>query len=87
MTRQALGGLAVPDTHDPADLHLAVADRLQSVWAPSSMFTGGIVNLSDSTFRMTGNAHLVVDRDNADDHPAGITTHPQLACVTGSDEE
>jgi hypothetical protein len=45
---------------------------------------GGIVNLRDSTFQMTGDARLVIDRQHAVQDPAGIVSSTTLVCVSGS---
>jgi hypothetical protein len=48
---------------------------------------GGVLNLRDSTFRMTGDSPILVDRDNALPNPAGLTTSWRLVCVSGSYSE
>lgn len=39
LVEQCLSGLPVPGTHDPADIHEAVADHLRSFWADSPMLS------------------------------------------------
>ncbi|MBM4019428.1 MAG: hypothetical protein FJ288_14085 [Planctomycetes bacterium] len=48
---------------------------------------GGIVNLRDSTFQLTGNARLTIDRETAVEEPAGIVSTMTLVCVSGSYSE
>ena len=48
---------------------------------------GGIVNLRDSSFQVTGNAILTIDRDNAVPNPAGLNGSYTLVCVSGSYSE
>jgi len=45
---------------------------------------GGIANLRDSVVQVTGNARLVVDRQDPSEHPAGIVSSTRLVCVAGS---
>lgn len=45
---------------------------------------GGIVNLRDSAFEMSGEANLTIDLDNAVENPAGLSANFQLVCVSGS---
>jgi hypothetical protein len=48
---------------------------------------GGLVNLRDSVVQLTGNARLVIDRQDASEHPAGIVSSTKLVCVSGSYSE
>jgi hypothetical protein len=48
---------------------------------------GGLVNLRDSVVQLTGNASLVVDRQDPNEHPAGIVSSTKLVCVSGSYSE
>ena len=45
---------------------------------------GGIINLRDSSFTLTGNANITIDRENAVQHPAGLGGGFRLVCVSGS---
>jgi len=48
---------------------------------------GGILNLNDSDFTMTGNANVTIDKENAYGQPAGLKGAYVLVCVPGSYEE
>jgi len=48
---------------------------------------GGIVNLRDSVVQLSGEANLVVDRQDPNEHPAGIVSSTRLVCVSGSYSE
>ncbi|MBL7132545.1 MAG: pilus assembly PilX N-terminal domain-containing protein [Phycisphaerae bacterium] len=48
---------------------------------------GNVLNLSDSSFTLQGNAHLTIDKANAPDYPAGLTRNYSLICVSGSYRE
>jgi hypothetical protein len=48
---------------------------------------GGVVCLADSSFRMTGNSPLVIDKNGMPDTPAGISSSCRLVCVSGSYSE
>ena len=45
---------------------------------------GGVVCLADSSFRLTGNSPLVIDKSGTPDNPAGIVSSYNLVCVSGS---
>jgi Tfp pilus assembly protein PilX len=45
---------------------------------------GGVVNLRDSTFQMTGDSPIIIDKNHAVEAPAGIVGSYQLVCVSGS---
>jgi hypothetical protein len=61
-----------------------VASEFKFTGNASGTLKGGAVNLRDSTFQMTGNASLVIDREGAVPHPAGIVSNTRLVCVSGS---
>ena len=46
--------------------------------------SGGLMNLSDANFLLKGNAHLTIDRQNADLTPVGFGSGYRLVCVPGS---
>ena len=48
---------------------------------------GSILNLRDSDFQISGDAHLAIDRENANPNPAGLTSSYRLVCVSGSYSE
>jgi hypothetical protein len=48
---------------------------------------GGVVCLADSSFRMTGNAPIIIDKNGTTENPAGISSSYSLACVSGSYSE
>ncbi len=45
---------------------------------------GGIVNLADSSFTLTGNSPLVIDKSGMPANPAGLSSSYSLVCVSGS---
>jgi hypothetical protein len=48
---------------------------------------GGIINLDDSFFEVDGDVDIIIDRDNAEDEPAGLINRYFLVCVDGSYHE
>ena len=48
---------------------------------------GGILNLRDSDFQISGDASIVIDREDANPNPAGLTSSYRLVCVSGSYSE
>ena len=61
-----------------------VASEFKFTGNAGGTIKGGVVNLRDSTFQLTGNAALVIDRENANQNPAGIVSSTKLVCVSGS---
>ena len=61
-----------------------VASEFKFTGNAGGTIKGGVVNLRDSTFQMTGNARLVIDREHAVHEPAGIVSSTTLVCVSGS---
>ena len=61
-----------------------VASEFQFAGNAGGTVRGGIVNLRDSAFRVDGNAHIQIDKENAVDNPAGLTTRFRLVCISGS---
>jgi hypothetical protein len=61
-----------------------VASEFKFTGNAGGTLKGGVVNLRDSTFQMTGNARLVIDREGAIPNPAGIVSSTNLVCVSGS---
>ena len=61
-----------------------VASEFKFTGNAGGTLKGGVVNLRDSTFQMTGNARLVIDREGAAANPAGIVSSTKLVCVSGS---
>lgn len=45
---------------------------------------GGVVNLQDSTFEVSCNSPIIIDKQHAVENPAGIVSSYSLVCVTGS---
>lgn len=64
-----------------------VASEFQFTGNAGGIVRGGIVNLRDSQFAVTGNANIQIDKENAVDHPAGLTSRFRLVCVSGSYSE
>jgi len=48
---------------------------------------GGVLNLDDSAFIVSGNAHITIDKQNAADQPAGFSRRYALVCLEGSYRE
>jgi hypothetical protein len=61
-----------------------VASEFKFTGNAGGTLKGGVVNLRDSAFQMTGNARLVIDREGAVANPAGIVSNTTLVCVSGS---
>ena len=61
-----------------------VASEFKFTGNAGGTIKGGVVNLRDSTFQLTGDAALVIDRDNVNPNPAGIVSSTKLVCVSGS---
>jgi hypothetical protein len=61
-----------------------VASEFKFTGNAGGTIKGGVVNLRDSTFQLTGNANLVIDRQGAVANPAGIVSSTKLVCVSGS---
>ncbi|MCX5655383.1 MAG: hypothetical protein NTY65_12110 [Planctomycetota bacterium] len=61
-----------------------VASEFKFTGNAGGTLKGGVVNLRDSTFQMTGNARLVIDREGTVPNPAGIVSSTKLVCVSGS---
>ncbi|KPJ68796.1 MAG: hypothetical protein AMS14_11995 [Planctomycetes bacterium DG_20] len=53
----------------------------------SGQIRGGVVALSDAAITLGGNANLTIDRENASDEVAGVTSGLELVCVSGSYSE
>jgi len=45
---------------------------------------GGIVNLADSSFTLTGNSPLIIDKNGFPDNPAGLVSSYKVVCIPGS---
>jgi len=45
---------------------------------------GGVMNLSDAPLRVGGSACLTIDKQNADEVPAGFSSGYAIVCITGS---
>jgi hypothetical protein len=61
-----------------------VASQFQFTGNAGGRIKGGIVCLADSSFTVTGNAPLIIDKDNMPDNPAGLSSSYKLICVSGS---
>jgi hypothetical protein len=61
-----------------------VASEFKFTGNAGGTIRGGIVNLADSSFQITGNANLAIDRQNAVANPAGLSSPYRLVCVSGS---
>ena len=66
---------------------MIVASQFQFSGNAAGTVRGNILNLSDSSFMLTGNAHLTIDKAHASDCPAGLERKYSLVCVTGSYRE
>ncbi|MCX5674440.1 MAG: hypothetical protein NTX87_05485 [Planctomycetota bacterium] len=64
-----------------------VASEFKFTGNAGGRLLGGLVNLRDSVVQLTGNASLVIDRQDASEHPAGIVSSTKLVCVSGSYSE
>ena len=64
-----------------------VASQFSFTGNASGNILGGICNLADSSFNMTGNASIGINRENAPANPAGLTSSSLLKCVAGSYSE
>jgi hypothetical protein len=61
-----------------------VASRYEFSGNAGGTVRGGVINLKDSEFLMLGNANVTVDRNGADDTPAGLKSARRIVCVRGS---
>ncbi|HUU09181.1 MAG TPA: hypothetical protein VM431_01425 [Phycisphaerae bacterium] len=61
-----------------------VASEFEFSGSAGGRIKGGVVNLRDSTFKITGDANLTIDLDNAVENPAGLRANFRLVCVSGS---
>jgi len=64
-----------------------VASQFSFTGNASGIISGGICNLRDSNFTITGNASVGIDREHAVANPAGLTSSSVLKCVAGSYSE
>ena len=51
---------------------------------PNTRIKGGILNLSDNPFQMSGNSSIIIDRQGAEPSPAGLVQSYKIVCVPGS---
>lgn len=51
---------------------------------PNTRVKGGILNLSDNPFQMSGNSTIIIDRQGAETNPAGLVESYKIVCVPGS---
>jgi hypothetical protein len=61
-----------------------IASQFKFTGNAGGTIKGGVVNLRDSVFQLSGNARVVIDRENAVEQPAGIVSSTTLVCVSGS---
>lgn len=61
-----------------------VASEFKFTGNSGGIVKGGVVNLQDSTFQMSGNSPIIIDKEHAVEEPAGIVSSYKLVCVTGS---
>ena len=61
-----------------------VASEFKFTGDANGRIKGGCVNLRDSTFQMTGNANLTIDKNGAVENPAGLVSSYRLVCISGS---
>ena len=61
-----------------------VASEFKFTGNSGGIVKGGVVNLQDSTFEMSGNSPIIIDKQHAVEEPAGIVSSYKLVCVTGS---
>jgi hypothetical protein len=61
-----------------------VASEFKFTGNAGGRIRGGVVNLRDSSFVMSGNAPIIIDKAGTVEHPAGIVSSYYLVCVSGS---
>jgi len=61
-----------------------VASEYKFTGNSGGIIKGGVVNLQDSTFQMSGDSPIIIDKQHAVEEPAGIVSSYKLVCVTGS---
>ena len=61
-----------------------VASEFKFTGNSGGIVKGGVVNLQDSTFQMSGDSPIIIDKQHAVEEPAGIVSSYKLVCVTGS---
>jgi hypothetical protein len=64
-----------------------VASQFEFSGDAAGRITGGLLNLRDSSFSIAGNSNIVINRDNVNPDPAGLTQNYRLVCVSGSYSE
>jgi hypothetical protein len=64
-----------------------VASQFSFTGNAAGIISGGICNLRDSNFTLTGNASIGINREDAVENPAGLTSSSLLKCVAGSYSE
>ena len=61
-----------------------VASEFKFTGNSGGRIKGGVLNLADSSFQLSGNAPILIDHDTAVENPAGLIPSYRLVCVSGS---
>lgn len=64
-----------------------VASGYQFTGSAGGTVRGAILNLEDSSFKVDGNVHIVIDKSGNTGDPAGLVASRSLVCVRGSYSE
>jgi hypothetical protein len=63
------------------------AGKMEFTGSASGTLKGGVLNLSDTSLRLSGGAHLTIDKENAEQQPAGFDRRYSLICASGTYRE
>jgi adhesin HecA-like repeat protein len=61
-----------------------VASQFKFTGNSGGRVKGGIVNLADTSFTLTGNSPLIIDKNGFPDNPAGLVSSYKVVCIPGS---
>ena len=61
-----------------------VASEFKFTGNSGGRIKGGVLCLADSSFTLTGNSPLIIDKAGMPDSPAGLSSSFKLVCVSGS---
>ena len=61
-----------------------VASEFKFTGNSGGRIKGGVVNLADSSFQMTGNSPLIIDKNGFPEDPAGLVSSYKVVCIPGS---
>lgn len=61
-----------------------VASEFKFTGNSGGRIKGGVLNLADSSFQLSGNSPILIDHDTAVENPAGLIPSYRLVCVSGS---